>query len=221
MSFSDYFADQFGIKNTVYLPQYAESSFTSEECEKKLDDIVNVMFAGNIGAAQSVETIIKASAICRDITNLRWHIVGDGSEYDACRSLAEELGAPVIFYGRRPVEEMPRFYSMADAMLVTMKKDPTISLTLPGKVQSYMAAAKPIIGCIDGETDMIINESQCGLCAPAENEQLLAECVRRIVSDRESLKIYAKKSETYYQTHFSKDKIISKLNELLLEICGD
>ena len=66
---------------------------------------------------------------------------------------------------------MPKYYAMADAMLVTMEKDPIISLTLPGKIQSYMAAGKAIIG-IDGEAKKVIEESGCGLCSEAENVKL-------------------------------------------------
>lgn len=208
-SFSGYFSEKFGINDTTYLPQYAEERFTPDECRKKPDGFVDLMFAGNVGAAQSVDTIVRAAALCRDIPNLRWHVVGDGIALDECKKLAEELSAPVIFHGRQPSSEMPRYYAMADAMLVTMKKDPVISLTLPGKVQSYMAAGKPIIGAIDGETRLIIDDAKCGICVNAENVEELADSIRKFMyADRESMAISA---YMYARQSFTKELFIMKL----------
>lgn len=89
----------------------------------------------------------------------------------------------VVFYGRRPIEEMPEFYAKADAMLITLAADPVLSLTLPGKVQSYMAVGKPIIGAIDGETKTVIEEAQCGFCGRAEDVGELVKNIRRFISD--------------------------------------
>ena len=212
-SFSKYFEEEFGLKDTTYLPQYAEETFTIEDCKKTPGETVDLMFAGNIGTAQSVDTIIRAAALCKDIQKLRWHIVGDGKEFHSCKKLAEELEAPVVFHGRKPIEEMPKYYAMADAMLVTMQKDPIISLTLPGKVQSYMAAGKPIIGAIDGETQRVILESGCGLCANAEDFEGLAKCVRGFIeSDKAD---YIINSGKYYSENFTKRQFIEKIDAVL------
>lgn len=208
-SFAAYFNDEFGITETEYLPQYAEESFTPEECKKEPNEYVDLMFAGNIGTAQSVDTIIKAAALCKDIPNLRWHIVGDGKELDNCKRLSKELEAPVTFYGRKPIEEMPKYYAMADAMLVTMKKDPIISLTLPGKVQSYMAAGKPIIGAIDGETKVVITNAKCGVCVDAQDGILLAKSVKTYY--KEAFALWGKNGYDYYRSCFSKDAFVTKI----------
>lgn len=214
-SFSGYFEKEFGITHTKYLPQYAESLFTAEECEKKPDDTIDLMFAGNIGIAQSVDTIVKAAKLTSDISNLRWHIVGDGSELDRVKKLCEsEKITSVFFHGRKSVDEMPKYYAMADAMLVTMQKNEFLSMTLPGKVQSYMAAGKPIIGSIDGETAELIKEAECGFCVEAENAELLAEKVRAFINcDKSDMGHNAKK---YYDDHFKKDKFIGVLEDELL-----
>lgn len=212
-TFSKYFYDEFGIEKTIYLPQYAEDSFTMSDCMKTPNGDIDLMFAGNIGMMQSVETIIKASVLCKDIKNLKWHIVGDGKELENCKKLAKELDAPVIFYGRRSIDEMPEFYSKADAMLVTLKKDFIISMTLPGKVQSYMAAGKPIIGAIDGEAQRVIKEANCGFCADAEDEEGLEKCVRKFV-DEQSVE-YAKNSYEYYNKNFTKTQFMETLQKIL------
>ncbi len=216
-SFAEYFEKEFGITQTTYLPQYAEDAFLPEVCRKIPDDHVDLMFAGNVGTAQGVDTIVKAAALCKEIPNLRWHIVGDGVELDTCKALAQELDVPVIFYGRKPMQEMPKYYAMADAMLVTMKKDPIISLTLPGKVQSYMAAEKPIIGAIDGETSKVISESGCGFCCAAEDAQGLADCVKSFLENQTA--DLGKNGYRMYRDHFSKDIFIKKLEEEFLNAC--
>ena len=99
-------------------------------------------------------------------------------------------------------------------MLVTMKKDPVISLTLPGKVQTYMAAGKPILGAIDGETQNVIQDSQCGFCCEAENFEQLAKNVRLFMKEKDKNE-YGKRAYFYYMDTFSKDKVINCLIECL------
>lgn len=211
-SFAEYFEKEFGIAHVEHLPQYAEAIFTPEQCEKKEDGYIDLMFAGNVGAAQSVDTIIKAAKLTADIPILRWHIVGDGSELEKVQAMAQGM-KQVIFYGRKPLEEMPKYYAMADAMLVTMQKDPMLSLTLPGKVQTYMAAGKPIIGAIDGETSLIVEEANCGVCARAEDAETLADNVRKFV--KKDKKIMGQNARIYYNEHFEKQVFIGKLEKQL------
>lgn len=214
-SFSDYFEKEFNITDTVYLPQYAEDTFTPEQCRKEPDEFIDLMFAGNVGTAQSVDTIIKAAALCKDIENLRWHIVGDGSELENCKKLANNLGVTsVIFHGRKGLDEMPNYYAMADAMLVTMQNNPVLSMTLPGKVQSYMAAGKPIIGSIDGETRDVIKNAEAGFTCNAENEYALAECVKQYISKK--MDSFSEKAYMYYSKYFCKATFIQSLEEYLL-----
>ena len=211
-SFIDYFQKEFGICNTEYLPQYAEALFTPEQCRKKTDGYIDLMFAGNVGAAQKVATIIQAAALTSDIPNLRWHIVGDGSELANLQKQAAGL-KQVFFHGRRPLSEMPDFYAMADAMLVTMQRDPVLSLTLPGKVQTYMAAGKPILCAADGETPAVITSAECGLCGPAEDAAELARNVREFIRmDHRKLGDNAK---LHYDRRFQKQLFMDRLEECL------
>lgn len=213
-SFADYFCQEFGISDTQYLPQYAEALFQPEQCAKKPNETVDLMFAGNVGAAQSVDTIIRAAELTWDIPNLRWHIVGDGSEIERLKLLAGE-NPNVTFHGRKPLEEMPVYYSMADAMLVTMQPDPVLSLTLPGKVQTYLAAGKPVIGAIDGEAAAVIEAADCGFCAPAGDAEALADCARRFVdADKASM---GRNARIFYEDHFDKERFLDTLEAVLKE----
>lgn len=219
-SFASYFYEEFGRDDTLFLPQYAETTYSPSECKKITDEYVDFMFAGNIGAMQSVDTIIKAAALCKDIRNIRWHIVGDGIELESCKALAEKLDVPVIFHGRQPIEQMPHYYSMADAMLITLKDDPVISLTLPGKLQSYMAAGKPVIGAINGEAKNVIEQFKCGYCVPACDYENLAAVCRKFVDDRAVHNVMGKNARIAYEREYSKDKFIDSLQEDLINMCA-
>lgn len=214
-SFSDYFEKEFDIDKSkiTYLPQYAEEIFGTLDYQEP-NGVCDLMFAGNIGTAQSVITIVKAAELLKD-EPVRFHIVGSGIELENLRKYAEEHQLNnIVFYGRKPLEEMPRYYAMADAMLLTLQADPVLSLTLPGKLQSYMSAGKPVIAAIDGEAQRVIDEAGCGYCSPPEDAEALAENIRRFVAD-EDKQTLAHNARTYYEQHFDKTAFIIKIEELL------
>lgn len=202
-SFKTYLKDMFGIddEKIIYLPQYAEEQFLTLK-ESKQGKNFNLLFAGNIGTAQSVETIIDAAKILIH-ENICFHIVGDGVELDYLKKRAKDL-SNVIFYGRKPLEEMPEYYKMADAMLVTLIDDPVISLTLPGKVQTYMAAGKPIIGSINGETALVLKDAQGGYCSKACDSKALAVNIVELMRSRNAIEI-GRKNREFYLNNFSKE----------------
>ena len=213
--FQPYLQEQFDIaaERISYLPQYAEALF-DELPPREPDGATNLAFAGNIGFAQSVETILRAAELVKD-EPVRFHIVGGGADLERLQALAKELElANVTFYGRRPVEEMPAFYAKADAMLVTLRVDPVLSLTLPGKVQSYMAAGKPIIGAIDGETAEVIRDAQCGFWGPAEDVQTLAENIRKFAALEDKAPL-GRSARMYYEAHFEKERFMDLLEREL------
>jgi len=172
------------------------------------------MFAGNIGKAQSIETIIKAANNLKENDNIKFHILGSGSELDNIKKIEQEKYKlkNVHFYGRKPLKDMPKYYSKADAMLVTFKDDDFLSMTLPGKVQGYMAAGKPIISAASGETNKVISEAKCGYYCQSEDYEKLAENIiefKNLNKDlRKKIGINAKK---YYDNNFSKKIIINRI----------
>ena len=209
--FLDYFSSEFNIDDVEYLPQYAEDEFLPEKCKKEQNGYTDLMFAGNIGAVQSVETIIKAAEILQDVKNLRFHIVGEGSELDKIKRLSAGL-KNVHFYGRQDFSDMPKFYSMADAMLLTLSANPVLSYTLPGKAQTYMAAGKPIIAAIGGEAKRVIEEAKCGYCCESENAEQFADNIMKFIDnkDKEELGANARK---YYEENFAKNKFFDKFEK--------
>lgn len=218
--FKDYFEETHNIskERIKLLPQYAEDIFgdmvSNSNVTVKDSKNCNFVFAGNIGEVQSVETIIKAAnELYND--NVFFHIVGEGSNLSDCIQLAESYALENIkFYGRKPLHEMPNIYATADAMLVTMKNDKNLSLTLPGKVQSYMAAGKPIIGSINGETRRVIDESGCGICCEAEDYKELALLIKEFC-DSNDKELMGERARNFYINNYSKKEFMCNLEETL------
>ena len=220
--FREYLVQQHGVDDTkiAYLPQYAATQFDTMPPSDPDKKTVDLMFAGNVGAAQSLITVLQAAELLRQETQRRWHIGGDGSELQHLQKQAAEKQLDcVIFHGRKPPEEMPRYYAMADAMIVTLTADRFISLTLPGKVQSYMAAGKPMIGSANGEIPLVIAEAQCGYCAPAEDSQGLAEAVRQFLDCPDRAKL-GRNARTYYEKHFTREHFMNVLERELYACAG-
>ena len=214
--FSDYLQKEFGIKQNriEYLPQYAEGIF-EELPAKEEKGTFDFMFAGNIGEIQSVETILQAAEMLKEET-VKIHIVGGGTDLQRLQNIKEEKQLEnVVFYGRRPWEEMPEVYKKSYAILVTLAADPVLSLTLPGKVQSYMAVGKPIIGAIDGETQNVIKESECGFCGAADDAEALAENVKKFIESETDRKAMGKNARKFYEEHFQTELFMNKLEDEL------
>lgn len=221
--FDEYFRNELGlaVPDSIYLPQYAEDVF--------LDDAVpiaegfdatktNLTFAGNVGQAQSVMTIIEAAALLKSDKGIVFHIVGSGSRLDACIARAKALSlGNVVFHGRHLLEEMPAYYAASSAMIVTFAKSPMAEYTLPRKVQTYLASGKPVLAAAEGETRRVIEDAACGLCCDFEDAKGLAQiaCEFSETSNKHEM---GKRARSYYQKHFSKDSFFEQLEKLLLEL---
>lgn len=215
--FTDYLINNFKIEKNVieYLPQYAEELFEDIVCDRcENNEKYNFTFAGNIGFSQSVDTIIKAAELLKEYP-VTFHIVGSGTNLECLKKMKSDKHlSNVIFYGRRPLEEMPQFYEKADAMLVTLQSDSVLSMTLPGKIQSYMAAGKPIIGAIDGETSHIIKSAECGFCGRAEDYQELAENIKRFMKNCNQKKL-AENARSFYEKYFEKNVFMNRFEQVI------
>ena len=216
--FAPYLSREFDVPETRLrcLPQFADALFTPLPAKPR-EEVLKLLFAGNVGLYQHLDTVLEAAELLRS-EPVEFQIAGDGSELERLRQLARQRELQNVFFlGRRPVEEMPELYAQADALLVTMIRDPFISLTLPGKVQSYLAAGKPVLGAIDGEAARVIREADCGFCGPAEDAAALAENVRKLMACPD-LGPLGRSAAQYYSRHFSLDRFMQALEEELLAL---
>lgn len=183
-------------------------------------DTFNVMFAGNVGEAQDMMTVLAAAESVRDLEDVRWLIVGDGRALPELRAEIDRrgLGQRVVLLGRHPTERMPAFFNGADAMLVSLRPDPFMSLTIPGKVQSYMAAGIPILAMLDGEGARVVTESGGGLAAAAGDAAGLAANLRRLHGQSsDQRKAMGQRGRRYAETAFDRDTLFTHLEGWLRE----
>lgn len=209
-----------------YLPQWGEDIYDKPvnkeiiDIDKKDDDFI-VTFAGNIGKAQSVDTIIKAANECKKNDNIKWLILGDGSEFPNIQSMVKEynLEDTVKLLGRKPSTDMPKYFSQSDALIVTLKNTDILKITLPAKVQSYMASSKPIVGAISGAGMKVIKESNCGLVGEAEDFEALCKNVTDLYKMRkEERDILGKNGKVYFNNNFKREMLLNKLENNLKDI---
>ena len=226
--FDEYFRGELGldIPDSDYLPQYAEDAFlgAAEPSRDGYDPSrVNLTFAGNVGRAQSVGTVVEAAALLRDEPSVACHVVGSGSALEGCRARAAELGlSNVAFHGRRPLEEMPAFYAASDAMLVTFEDSPMARYTLPRKVQGYLAAGRPVLAAASGETERVVREAGCGECCGFGDAEGLARIARRFAaaSPGERARM-GESARAYYLSHFGKELFFERLENILNELAKE
>ena len=205
----------------VFAPNWAEDSIANGEqhsADCTLPEGFKVMFAGNIGVAQDFENIIKAADLTRNIPEIKWAIVGDGRDREHSEKEVQRLGLEnqVVFVGRHPVNTMPWFFKQADAMLVSLKDEFIFSLTIPSKVQAYMASAKPIVTMLNGEGSRVVEEAGCGLTANSCDYKTLAENVKKLYAmNAEEREKMGSAGRAFYDKVFAKEKVIDSVNEIL------
>lgn len=208
-----------------YLPQYAEDIFAGGSHGKTLQepgllggyapDGFDLTFAGNVGAAQAVGDIVHA-AKCLD-SSVRIHVVGSGSELARCKEIAAEDGSTnVFFHGRHPIEVMPSFYAASDALVVSFANSPVVGYTLPRKVQTYLAAGKPLVGAVLGEARKVIEEAGCGLVCDPESPEAFAEVCKEFAASSVAKRAeWASNARNYYESNFERGLFFDNLERIL------
>jgi len=210
-----------------YLPNWAEPLFlrdvpeSAERGRIPAERRFRVMFAGNLGEAQSLETLVEAAKLLKACAPIEWVVLGDGRReaWLKRRIVEESLEAHVTMLGRRPVTEMPAYFSKADVMLVTLKREPIFAYTIPSKVQSYMACAKPIVGALDGEGARIVNESGCGIAVGADDARALAAAVEAMYHKAPAeLREMGNRGRNYYNRNFHREVLLARLESIIEQV---
>jgi colanic acid biosynthesis glycosyl transferase WcaI len=174
----------------------------------------DVMFAGNVGESQDFGAILDAAQTLREHTHIRWLVVGDGRMAPWVRAEITRRGMENVFVmlGRHPPERMPSFFRSADALLVTLRADPVFALTVPGKLQSYLAAGIPIIGMLNGEGRQIIEDSNSGFACDAGDSAGLARAVLKLAGLATQERVaMSERGRAYALREFDRDKLIASL----------
>lgn len=178
----------------------------------------SIVFTGNIGEAQDFPAILDAAEQLKETGKVRWVIVGDGRMAPWVRSEVErrQLKETVLLPGRFPIERMPSFYRHADALLVSLRAEPIFALTIPGKLQSYLAEGLPILAMLDGEGADVISRSGAGLASPAGDGAALAASVLDMMGmSHEERRRMGENGLRLSETEFNRDQRIDELVQML------
>ena len=203
-------------KEIFYLPNWAEDSFLEENINTNkfkhlMPDGFKVMFAGNISYGQDFPSIIKAALILKKTSNVKFIILGDGSEKKYLKNKINELnlGDTIYYLGSFPIEEMVNFYCHANMMLLTLRDELIYSYTVPCKLQGYLASKKAVAAMINGEAAEIINNSECGFAVKAEDHNAFAAKLLSISNKPISfLEKASIRGFNHYEKTFKKDTVI-------------
>lgn len=214
--FASYFKSEHGIEceKLVYIPHFStDISDGNDGIPFDEHNEINFIFLGNMGKVQGIDWLIGAMAKLNDIEKLNLHFVGDGSALSAAKDRTIKLGLSdrIYFHGRRPIEEMPYWYSRADICLLALDDSSAIGLTIPSKLQGYMAAGRPVIGAVNGGARFVIEDSNCGIAVEPGDIQALADAMRNLVGDKRARLLYGKNARSYYEQHFTKQAFIDSL----------
>lgn len=223
-SVQSYGADPTRIR---YFPNTAEAFYRPVEIGSnapergEMPEGFCIMFAGNIGLAQDFGTILRAAVRLRDYPDIKWVVAGDGSQRGWVEEQIKKLGLQTQVYliGRHAPHEMPRYFALADALLVTLKRDPIFEVTIPSKVQSYLACGRPVLAALDGEGARILQEAKAGFTVPAEAFDALADAVLRLYRmSAEGRTQLGRNARSYFLQHFERENLLGSLIDWMRDL---
>ena len=205
-----------------YLPSWSEDGLGDATASPAPEvplraDLFNIVFTGNIGEAQNFPAVLEAAEALRD-EPVRWVLVGDGRQASWLRDEVSRRGLrnQVLLPGRFPLNRMPSFFVHADALLASLKTSPAFAMTIPGKVQSYLAAGKPLLAMLDGEGAAVVRDSGAGHAVASGDAAGLADAVRKLMSlSPEARSEMGQRGRAYAAREFDRSMIMSRIEEML------
>ena len=223
--FADYLCKVCNVDKSKieYVPQHSDDVMEGIDLTAIDNGCVDICFMGNVGISQNIEMVIKAVHRIKDVDGFRVHIVGSGSKLENAVELANSLHVEdkIIFHGRKSYSEMGDYYKLADVCLLTLCGKTLLGLTIPGKMQNYMAAGKPILASMGGDVQGIIRCADCGICVRPDDEELLADAIVEILGKQSEFGRWGKNSRDYYLQYFTLEKYLNKLESSLEYIVSD
>jgi len=211
---NSYKDEYLGVKQR---PTQLKDNTLPVELTNLLERFFCVTFAGNLGTAQSLETIVDAAAKLKHVPNLRIVLVGRGTSFDWLLEQKEKRKLDnLILAGRFPSEVMPQIFQLSGALLVALKKEEIFSYTVPSKIQAYLASSRPIIAALDGEGACVIEDAGAGLTCDSEDVDGLVKCIGNLycMTDIEKQKM-SESGRAYYLKYFEMGSQAKRLVEIL------
>lgn len=209
-------------EKVIYWPQYAEDFYCPIEEKSDLipqDGVLNITFTGNIGTAQGLEILPETAKLLKERkVTVRFNIVGGGRNKENLLYIIQDSGVAEYFnfVGMHPAERIPYILSASDVAFLSFANNPLYSMTIPAKLQSYMACGIPILASACGEAQRVIEEANCGFVSAIGDPKELAAAILQFTtltkSQREDMK---QNAIAYSEKHFKKEVLH---NQILREL---
>ncbi len=167
-------------------------------------DRFNILFAGTMGTGQALDTVLRVADRCASMLPLvHFWLVGRGTETERLQREAAEMQLPnVTFLPHQSRPELMRIMNAADALLVHLRNIPLYTVTIPSKTQEYLAAGKPIIMAVRGDSADLITQAGAGVnCEPEDTDSITAAIAKLIALGPEGRRAMGAAGQAYYQTH--------------------
>ena len=183
---------------------------------------VSIVYAGNLGDHQSLDTVIEAANAVKRLENLRVTIVGSGVAEKKLRELARSLDAHnVTFKGRVAPEEMGKIYAESDFQIVSLKDLKIFDGTIPSKLQASLFHGIPVITTVRGDVKKLVQANGIGFaCDPEDVEQLAGAFRQAAALEPEQRARMGKVAKDYYDRSMSIDSGVTQIEEILQSVAG-
>lgn len=204
----------------VYYPNWADDLLNMHCTEiPPLPKGFIIMMAGNLGRTQRLDAVMRAVLELRDIPFLKWVFIGDGNEKNLIEEFAKKnnMEGHVYTLGRFPPSAMPAFFKAANAMLLSLKADyPHHRAVVPARLQSYMAAGRPVLAMVEGGAAKIIREANCGYVVNGTDYISLADVIRNnVLTDIATFEKLGQNGRKYFEENYTKDVAIDRLIRII------
>jgi len=173
----------------------------------------SIVFAGNIGTAQSCETIVEAAKLLQSVLAIKFYLVGSGSMAESVsQNIADGRLKNVTMTGQVPAEDMSSIFAAASVLLLTLRDESALSSTIPSKLQSYLAAGKPVIASCNGEAARVVTKAKAGLICPAGDATALADAVLKLfqMKPEERMRL-GENGRAHFEAHYRLENRITEL----------
>lgn len=211
--------DKEGKSKVKYWPQYAEDFYKPVE-KKELEDLkasdtFRVVFTGNVGYAQGLDVLPQIAKVLKtQKTICEFVIIGDGRYMDEfkCEIKKRDVGEMFLFLGRKKPEEIPGYLALCNVAFISFTDSELFEMTIPAKLQSYMACGMPVIAVAGGETKRIIEEAECGCVVSFENHIELVNVITAL--KQKELSKWSDNSRSYYDRNYNKKLLLDKVESM-------
>ena len=209
----------FAKEKVHYWPQYAEDFYRPLKYksvpEIEEEEVYKIIFTGNIGYAQGLDILPKTAKLLKvDGCKVKFYIVGDGRyKEELCKEIKERnVEDMFVMIGRKPAERIPELLAVCDVAFLSFQKSAAFSMTIPAKLQSYMACGIPILAVADGEAKRIVEEADCGMVCRLGDAGELKDTIIALMKETR-MDIYGRNARKYYRKNFDKKKLFEEIEK--------